>query len=262
VQGPLEIEIVYDKKCWKTWAGRYIGFGARIGTVVPHEIEAARTQYTSRDQSGTQSTYEQVHQAPAVERHEPRQEGRRAVEIGSYETANLNLALRGKALHEIPRLRMAAWIKDVVDTESPVHEDEVARRIADCVGVKRIGRRIRAAFEAGVATATRDGMVMKRGEFLWRADMKPAKLRSRAQLPNSSRNLRLIHEQEIALAIREVVKTSYGIPRDMIPTEVCRLFGFKRTTHDMEAAIDRTVETLLHHGFVREDGGYVSLPSD
>ncbi len=246
----------------RIWSTDWYRTPAREMERLERSIEGAKRHYASQAQSEIPWACERVQQAPAIERQEPSQERKPAVDIGSYETAKLNLALRGQALHEIPPLRMAAWIKDVVDTESPVHEDEVARRIADCAGVKRIGPRIRAAFDAGLARATRDGVVVKRGEFLWRPDMKPAKLRSRSQLPYSSRNLRLVHEQEIALAIREVVKTSYGISRDMIPTEVSRLFGFKRTTRDMEAAIDQIVGTLLHHGFIREDGEYVSLPSD
>jgi very-short-patch-repair endonuclease len=222
-------------------------------------IDAAKRHRASQAQSERRSTDSQVQQAPAIERQKPKKEKDPALDIESYQTAKLNIALYKETLHEVSRHLMAAWIKDVVDTESPVHKDEVARRIANCAGVNRIGRRIRTAFSLGLEAAISGGFVTRRGLFLWRPGMKQPKLRSRSGLPNASRKIRLIAPEEIELAISKVVTSSYGIQRDMIPNEVCELFGFKRTTSDMNAVVDHIVMKLLNDGRILEDGRYISL---
>jgi len=223
-------------------------------------IDAAKTHYVSQGRSERRSTYKQLQQAPAIERKEPTRERKLPFETEPYTTAKLSIASYSATLHLVSLHRMPVWIKEVVDIESPVHQDEVARRIANSAGVRRIGRRIRVAFAQALSLATRDGLVAQRGEFLWRPDMKTAKLRSRSQLPASSRSLGLISPEEIALAVLEVVRTSYGIPRDDIPEQLCRLFGFKRTTRDMRTPVDQAIRKLLADGSMIEDGAYVSLP--
>ncbi len=224
-------------------------------------IEAAKGHRASEAQSEMSSPHSHVQRAPPIERHKPGMAKRPALDSEPYKTAKPNITLYYREqLHEVSRRRMAAWIKDVVDTESPVHQDEVARRIANCAGVKRIGRRIRTTFELGLRAAIDEGFVIGRGPFLWRPGMKQPKLRSRSGLPNASRHIRLIAPEEIELAISKVVGASYGIQREMIPNEVCKLFGFKRTTSDMNAVVDHIVMELLNDGRIVEDGTYVVFP--
>ena len=227
---------------------------------VLHSIDAAKTHYASQGRSERRSTYDQLQQAPAIERKEPTSQRELAFETEPYVTAKLSIAAYSATLHLVSLHRMPGWIKEVVDIESPVHQDEVARRIANSAGVKRIGRRIRVAFAQALSIAARDGLVTQKGQFLWHPDMKTPKLRSRSQFPASSRRLSLISPEEMALAILEVVRTSYGISRDAIPAGVCSLFGFKRTTRGMHSAVDEITAKLLDEGSVVEDATYIRLP--
>ena len=59
-----------------------------------------------------------------------------------YKLAKLFISTGGVHLHEVPSSKMANWIQEVVKIESPVHLDEVTRRIATAVGVSKIGNRI------------------------------------------------------------------------------------------------------------------------
>jgi very-short-patch-repair endonuclease/DNA polymerase III delta prime subunit len=223
-------------------------------------IDAAKAHYATKGPPQRPPIDVQVQQAPAIERKAPTSQRELAFETEPYVTAKLSIAAYSATLHLVSLHRMPGWIKEVVDIESPVHQDEVARRIANSAGVKRIGRRIQVAFAQALSIAARDGLVTQKGQFLWRPDTKTPKLRSRSQLPASSRRLSLISPEEIALAILEVVRTSYGIPRDDIPEEVCRLFGFKRTTRGMRTPVNRVITKLLADGSVVEDGAYIRLP--
>ena len=92
---------------------------------------------------------------------------------------------------------MANWIQEVVKIESPVHFDEVARRIATAVGVARIGNRIQNKVKAAARQAARSGSVQIRGKILhWRGQEEVA-VRDRSELPNASRKIELIAPEEI-----------------------------------------------------------------
>ena len=63
--------------------------------------------------------------------------------------------------------RWQAGFRILLKLKSPVHLNEVARRITTAVGVSRIGNRIRNKVKTAARQATRSGGVQIRGEFLY-----------------------------------------------------------------------------------------------
>jgi very-short-patch-repair endonuclease len=194
-----------------------------------------------------------------IERERPRRKNP-AVSIKKYSQANLDIRIYKDTLHEVPRSRLAEWIRQVVNVEGPVHVDEVARRIVNCAGVKRMGRRIRTNYDIGLDYAMRNGYVIKKGKFLWKPGTMGQLLRSRETLPDASRKLELIAPEEIAEAIEFVVKSSYGIERDAISPEVCQIFGFQRTTEGMSKIVNREIGKMISGRRLIEQGDYLTLP--
>jgi len=184
---------------------------------------------------------------------------RPAIHVVDYEISKLALKKYGDRLHQASRSTMGDWVRKVVEVESPIHEDEVARRIVESTGGTRVGKRIRAAFDSGVTYVANKGLIRRRGKFLWSPDMGHPKLRSRVLIPSSYRKMELIAPEEIELAIQEVIKASYGIGMDELPGEVCRLFGFQRVTESMTSSVEKAVRRLLKEGEILEQGAYLAL---
>ena len=101
---------------------------------------------------------------------------------------------------------MANWIQDVVKIESPVHLDEVARRIATAVGASR--KKVKTA----ARQATRSGSVQIGGKFLYWTEQRKVTVRDRSELPKASRKLELIAPEEMEAAIAGRVG-AFGIDR-------------------------------------------------
>ena len=80
--------------------------------------------------------------------HDPQPAGEH--DVAAYELARPNVSLHGYELHELPANYLLDPITEVVRVESPVHVSEVKRRIADAVGVKRIGARIEANLDRAI----------------------------------------------------------------------------------------------------------------
>ncbi|MGH8759993.1 MAG: DUF3320 domain-containing protein, partial [Burkholderiales bacterium] len=199
-------------------------------------------------------------EAPSLTRNESRGDDELiAAPVGKpYQVAKVELHLNGCALHELPESQFAPVIAEVVRIESPVHVSEVIRRVADAGGVKRVGPRIEAAIMAGVRRTSSDGVIVIQGDFLWRPKGK-VELRDRSGLPTMARKIELIAPEEIAVGVRQVVRTAYGIDEVDIPVAVARLLGFARTSEDITATIASSVRQLIKQGRLAVNEGHVSL---
>ena len=177
-----------------------------------------------------------------------------------YKLAELFISTNGLDLHAVSSAMMASWIQDVVKIESPVHLDEVARRIAGAVGVSRIGSRIQNKVKIAARQATRSDSIQIRGKFLYWTEQEMVTVRDRSELPNVSRRLGLIAPEEIEVAIKRVVSAAFGIEREDLAREVCRLFGFRSVSGDMRQRVDKVVERLTEERQLIWQGSSLVIP--
>lgn len=181
-------------------------------------------------------------------------------QFSAYKVAALTIRTRGLELHTIPRTTMASWVTDVVNVESPVHIDEVGRRIANAAGVGRIGTRIQETLLEATQYAAQSGGIRVQDSFLWRNDMEQPEPRDRGNLSDSSRKLELIAPEEIAMAIRIVVEGAYGIQQSDVPKPTVRLLGFPQITEDRRARVNAVVNQMIREGRLVEQGGLLLVP--
>ena len=176
-----------------------------------------------------------------------------------YKLAEPIISTNGLDLPDVPLPTMANWIQSVVKIESPVHLEEVTRRIATAVGVK-IGNPIRNKVKTAARQATRSGSVQIRGEFLYWIEQEAITVRDRRGLPDASRKLELIAPEEIEIAIKQVVSDAFGIDRDELTRRVCWLFGFKPASAKMRQEVEKAVERLIEEGQLIWQGSSLVIP--
>ena len=145
-------------------------------------------------------------------------------------------------------------IISVVNKESPVHINEVIRRIVDASNAKRAGSQIRESIENAIDIVIRQRTIIKRGNFLWLISMKTPIVRNRKELPNQAKRIDYIADEEIALAIKSVINSNYGMQPSEVPQAVGHLFGFSRITEEIEKEITTVMNKLVKAGEVRLQG--------
>lgn len=179
--------------------------------------------------------------------------------IPFYEFAKLPSDIIHTEFHLHPIGRLAAWMDEVVRVESPVHFDEVARRMVNAAGLTKVGGRIRQRLAEAMDFAERGGMINVKGDFLWRPDMAIPTLRDRSVLPSGSKKMEFIAVEEIATAVNHVVKDAIAIsPDDAIPL-VARLLGFARATEEMRKYILGAVECSMQQGEIVNIGELLKI---
>jgi very-short-patch-repair endonuclease len=178
----------------------------------------------------------------------------------NYVFARLRLELRGFELRTVPAQRMAEWVQQVVQVESPVHFDEVVRRIREAAGLERAGNPIREAVLQGAQYAARQGKIVLQDQFLWKMPIQPPVIRNRSMLLNHLKKIELVHPGEIKAAIMKVVEQAFGISREEAVTASMRLLGFERVTELMRERTDRLISELVDNGSLCELGGKLRSP--
>ena len=178
-----------------------------------------------------------------------------------YQVAQLPAAIRAQEIHQYPVGRLAVWVAQVVGVESPVHLDEVARRLAAAAGASQVGSRIRASVAAAARLAASTGSIRAQGEFLWAATMpaSAAPLRDRSALPPVSRKLAFVAPEEVAAAVQAVVRDSFALPREAVPLPAARLLGFPRPSDEQRQVLLDAVDKLVASGELKEAGGVLTV---
>ena len=172
-----------------------------------------------------------------------------------YVFSKVKSPARNVELHELTPRDMATWIGAIVKDESPVHTEEVLRRIREAMGVGRAGTRIRTGFDLGLAMAKDRKLCVVREEFLYHPDQTQYVVRSRSQFSGSSKTLARVANEEIDAAIEAQIRRSFRLPRADAPVAVSRMLGFERVTEEMAERISDRIDDMLANNILSNDEG-------
>ena len=223
-------------------------------------------RYPEREMDKVEEAIRQALQDDSFSKRAPKRPGSRPAPISRvqvpeaaqqvanpYLLGNPGVRLLGQELHEVSSGHVMNWILQVVQVESPVHWQEVARRIATAAGVKRVGSRIRNRIRTAANEAVREGKIYRLDNFLWRRDHKQVPLRHRDRLPPAMRKIDLISPQELGAALLHAVRVSHGIDETGAINEAARLFGFKRVGPGIRSRFKNVLVELVESGVLTHE---------
>lgn len=163
-----------------------------------------------------------------------------------YEEANFAVNYTAEP-HELTPREMAEIVTKIVAVEGPVHEEEIARRVARLFGKDRTGARILDNVMRGLRTALKIGDVSKDGSFWSHSNAEEiAKVRSRSEASSSLRKASMIPPIEIKEAIRQAILNNGELTSDEAVSAVTIAFGFERIGQDLRAVITEQFEVVVN----------------
>ena len=158
---------------------------------------------------------------------------------------------------EISRLALV-----VVESEGPIHIDEIARRIREAFGLHRTGNRIHAHVRSGLEHLSRAASIVRDGEFWSVPGQEIQFVRNRRNAALPLRRATMIAPAEYGLALSTIISDAVTISREDLVVETARLFGFDRTGPDLKEAIDRQAAKLIKAGRLHRDGDVLRQKED
>ncbi|NQW57734.1 MAG: DUF3320 domain-containing protein, partial [Polynucleobacter sp.] len=139
------------------------------------------------------------------------------------------------APHELSTYELAKTVTKILEIESPIHQEELARRVARAFGLEKAGNRIQEATNKAlriIPSSEYDG------EFWRLKEGSKKQVRSRSEV--KSRTLlsaKYLPPEEILLGLNYLIKQSVQIEEAELVQQTSRLFGFSRCGPDLKDAI-------------------------
>ncbi len=174
-----------------------------------------------------------------------------AVEAQPYRIADIKVAGITEP-HETSSQKLLDIVRAIVSVEGPIHQEEVARRLASAFGKERAGRRIneltlkalKMALQKPVST-TDASKVIRKGLF-WLTEQQADNIpvRNRADQNSTIQKAENIPPIEIDAAIEKIMETSGAAEVDEIIRATARLFGFERVGSGLRTVIAEQVKNL------------------
>jgi very-short-patch-repair endonuclease len=207
------------------------------------DVEADEDRDTAEDVSGVTG----VVADPEFERAEQPEElnAESAAWVIPYVEAQMEVPLH-TPIHETGLTVLARIVTQVVETEGPIHREEVARRITSLWGLQRTGARIADAIAKAVDLCLKSDNVQADADFLSQSQQTTVPVRNR--LAVKSANLKkpeMIAPSELRQAILFIVTEHVGVRRDEIPVMVGRAIGFKATSTKFKELVEKALVRVL-----------------
>jgi very-short-patch-repair endonuclease len=175
-----------------------------------------------------------------------------------YKPAKTAAQVGDRHLAEVDPAKLAEFAAGIVDREGPIHVEELRRRILDTVDA-RAGTKRLAAIDEAVERGAARGRLRRRGEFLWPMEERPVVARDRSELPDPSRSLDLVCDEECRAALVRVVEEACGCDADEAAGQAIRLLGVKRNESAQER-LAGLVEAMVREGVLaRRAAGLLTL---
>jgi very-short-patch-repair endonuclease len=166
------------------------------------------------------------------------------IPVARYEMVDVTPRYAGTDILAAPQSLLLAALREVVDAEAPVHVDDVEARVAAMWGLARTGSRIAAHIAHAMDAAAAQGILTRRGDFIW-APGGTVAVRSRRDTKIPAERIPPEEYREAALA---VLRARGGLPRKELMGEVRALLGFTRLNAKLEEAIGAALDALLADG--------------
>ncbi len=138
----------------------------------------------------------------------------------------------------------------VVELESPVHRDEVARRVTSVWGLQRTGARIAEAISKAADAGVQMGLLRANSDFLTHSHQTTVPVRRRTDVNSATlKKPEMIPPSEVRQTIFCLAVENVGARRDEISSMVAKALGFGATgtklKHAIESELQRMVEESL-----------------
>ena len=168
-------------------------------------------------------------------------------------------------IHEVPAARIGDYVVRVVECEGPVHQREVARRVARLWGYKRLGSKIGSAVEFGIRHAVQKKQIRyasaESEDFLDRPDASEREtVRNRRDASSAMRDIAVLPPTELRAGVLQAVRASISVRPEECARDVARMLGFRSTSPRLRKVLVEQARWLVANGRLVEVRGELRLP--
>jgi hypothetical protein len=175
--------------------------------------------------------------------------------IATVPYAVTELTLRtNRPFPDLPASEQLRIIRQIVQTEGPIHAEEICQRAATLTGMQRAGSRVKEQVKTLLSQGQRQGWLVAQDDF-YALPGQPSVLRDRSELSSVSlRSPTMVPPDELAAAIQAIVRKSVGVTTEEIAREVAHLLGVKQGSA-LRQVLDLQLARLQRAGTLQRNAG-------
>ncbi len=160
--------------------------------------------------------------------------------------------------------RLLKWLGQIVETEQPVVTEVAMRRLSAWCGKQQLRSSFRSRFAELLDRAHADSLVHMDGETLWASAATQDAfrvVRGAGAEDDTQREIDEIPGAELSLSVMYVLQEQFGLPRQDLMREACKLLGIARVTTRIAEVFEPILEDLLAQGLAADREGNI-VPVD
>jgi very-short-patch-repair endonuclease/DNA polymerase III delta prime subunit len=179
-----------------------------------------------------------------------------------YAKSDVAVFLFGRNFHELYTGELIPYIIEVAKTESPIHVEELTKRLRLSAGIQKSGSRIQSAVYSACLAGSKNGDFKFRDNFVWDSNMEIPVVRDRSGLENQEKKIEFICDEEIREALKLIIKNAFSIPETEAVLKTSNILGFARTTENISNRIQDNITRLVNWKQVTNDNNILMLKND
>ncbi len=167
-----------------------------------------------------------------------------SLQAPAYERSEITVNSAGLEPHEAPVNQLSSLLVQIVQTEGPIHVEELARRVSAAFGRTRAGRRIVDVTKnaAQEAISNSNGEILSDGDFLMtRGQLNNPPIRDRSKESGTVVKALYLPPIEVGAAAEKIIEECGAMEMDDLVRATAKLLGFKRVGPDLNRMI---IDTL------------------
>jgi hypothetical protein len=149
--------------------------------------------------------------------------------------------------HEFNQFTLAKIVAKIVESEGPIHEEEVARRVATAFGKEKAGARILSATRQALKIAKRStDSILRQDKAFWFTEIQAQNIpvRDRSQETNPTTKPSNISDLEIIRCLQIASQDNAGGADQEIIRAAAKLFGFKRVGPELQHRLQEHLSSM------------------
>ncbi|HEX7583182.1 MAG TPA: DUF3320 domain-containing protein [Prolixibacteraceae bacterium] len=153
-------------------------------------------------------------------------------------------------------------INQVIETEAPISQTLLSKRILTAWGITRLGVRLNDYLESLYTQLSLRYNHQNGTFFYWKQEQNP-ELYKTFRIPMSEaqkRNAEDLPKEEIAAGLIEILTNQISLPEDDLIKETARLFGYARIGTNVEQSMKLGIENTLKREMILKNNDRLVLP--
>ncbi len=237
----------------KVWSAEWWENSEKVLANIEAAIAEAKKKKTTPPKAATFT--EKPKQELINKAVEPAQLAKQEVVVTQYELCQLpqvKNSSAGSFLQPENKAIVMRQMKDVLNIESPISKDLLYRRVLSAWGTPRMGSRIASYFDGLLSQIHYLQSQSDTSIFLWNITQQPEQYAGYriAKSDAQKRDAEDLPPEEIANAVKAILKQQISLPTADLIRETAKLFGFSRMGGNVEMAIQKGIELAAEKGFV------------